>query len=467
MTAPISPSPPAPDQEPPRRRGVSPVVLIVGAAIVLASLVAFASHGTPVWATPRVGRPDRGDLVINVLLTVAAGAAAALMIVAIVHQLVMSRRPGAPELRDTFRRALPLIVVALGLLALLVIARTDLDPPNPKIPNVPETGQGRGRRTEGSGRLGDFDRDGRPDMGLDLNGDGVIDHVAPLDGEGRRRPLDDSRGSLDLGALAASGRLVGGVDVDGDGTIDQYVDLDVDGDGRLDLGPGYGEDVGSLGELVDQDGDGRIDDDLDLNQDGEFDAEPDLDGQDEREPGDVRDVDPVPDEPADRKGPDFGALGPILLGLLIAIAVALLGAWLWSYLAKRRAAEAEAEPDGDDAARDAMAVSVADTIGAMLADPDPRTAIIGAYARLLEGLAASGMARRAHEAPLEHLRRVLASLRVRPEPLRRLIELFEVARFSTHTLTETHRADALDALRAAADDIAAAAPPPEPVGATG
>ncbi len=458
MTAPTLPPPPAPDREPPRPGGVSPVVLVVGAAVVLAAVVAFASHGTPVWASPRSGTVDRSDLALNVVLTVAAGAVAALAIVAIVHQLVVSGRPGAPGFGATLRRALPFIVVALGLLALVVIARTDLDPPNPRVPNPPEIGQGRGQTTQGSGRLGDFDRDGRPDIGLDLNGDGIVDHVAPLDGEGRRRPLDDGPGTLDLGELAESGRLVAAVDTDGDGVIDQYIDLDVDGDGRLDLGAGYGEDVGSLGELVDHDGDGRIDDELDLNDDGQFDAEPDLDGQDQREPGDVREVDPEPDEPRD--GPDLGALGPILLGLLIAIAVVLLGAWLWSYLAKRGAAEAE--PDGEDeAARDAMATSVADTIGAMLADPDPRTAIIGAYARLLEGLAASGMARLPHEAPLEHLRGVLAGLRVRPAPLRRLIELFEVARFSTHTLTESHRAAALDALRAAADDLAAA----EPVGA--
>jgi hypothetical protein len=91
----------------------------------------------------------------------------------------------------------------------------------------------------------------------------------------------------------------------------------------------------------------------------------------------------------------------------------------------------------------------------MLADPDPSTAIIGAYARLLEGLAACDVGRREHEAPLEHLRRTLTILRVRPEPLRQLIGLFEVARFSTHSLTGSHRDQALSALRAAATDLAA------------
>ncbi len=87
------------------------------------------------------------------------------------------------------------------------------------------------------------------------------------------------------------------------------------------------------------------------------------------------------------------------------------------------------------------------TIDAMLADPDARTAIIGAYARLLEELEGIGAHRRAYEGPTEHLRRVLSMLEVGPRPLRTLVRLFEVARFSEQSLTAVHREEALAALR--------------------
>jgi hypothetical protein len=123
-----------------------------------------------------------------------------------------------------------------------------------------------------------------------------------------------------------------------------------------------------------------------------------------------------------------------------------VGAW--------EADEAPAEP-----AREFVHAAVVDAIDAMLADPDPNTAIIGAYARLLESLHARGVGRRDHEAPMEHLRRALGVMRVRPEPLHEIIALFEIARFSTHRLNETHRERALHALRTAASELSASARP--------
>lgn len=108
----------------------------------------------------------------------------------------------------------------------------------------------------------------------------------------------------------------------------------------------------------------------------------------------------------------------------------------------------------DPRARAAAHGAVVTTIDAMLADPDPRTAIIGAYARLLEELEAIGASRMDYEGPREHLHRVLSVLEVSPRPLRTLIELFEVARFSTHSLTTSHRHEALDALQDVATSLA-------------
>jgi hypothetical protein len=103
--------------------------------------------------------------------------------------------------------------------------------------------------------------------------------------------------------------------------------------------------------------------------------------------------------------------------------------------------------------------AVVHSIDAMLADPDHRTAIIGAYARLLDELEAIGASRRTYEGPTEHLRRVLSMLDIGPGPLRALVELFEVARFSEHSLTGVHRDQAVAALRAVAESLSAPARP--------
>jgi hypothetical protein len=52
-----------------------------------------------------------------------------------------------------------------------------------------------------------------------------------------------------------------------------------------------------------------------------------------------------------------------------------------------------------------------------------------------------------------HLARCLAAADVRREPLERLVQLFEEARFSTHPLTWEHRDDARRALGAVRDDL--------------
>jgi hypothetical protein len=109
------------------------------------------------------------------------------------------------------------------------------------------------------------------------------------------------------------------------------------------------------------------------------------------------------------------------------------------------------------------------TIDTMLADPDPRTAIIGAYARLLEELEALGASRKAYEGPTEHLQRILTLLEVPSRPLQTLVRLFQVARFSEHTLTQNHRDEALTALREAASSLAVPelAAPDDPHGRAG
>ncbi len=136
-------------------------------------------------------------------------------------------------------------------------------------------------------------------------------------------------------------------------------------------------------------------------------------------------------------------------------ALALLGlggAWL---AARRRSKSALIVSPEEVAKAERVAAhnAIVQAIDGMLADSDPRTAIIGAYAQLLEELAASGAPRHDYEGPKEHLRRILANLHVRPAPMQRLIGLFEVARFSTRTVTDADRDEALLALETIADEL--------------
>jgi hypothetical protein len=81
-------------------------------------------------------------------------------------------------------------------------------------------------------------------------------------------------------------------------------------------------------------------------------------------------------------------------------------------------------------------------------EPDPRRAIVAAYARMLAVLGRLGVRRRAAEAPMEYLRRLLGALEGDPGPVRRLTDLFERAEFSRQPVTEAMRGEAIDALEA-------------------
>jgi hypothetical protein len=140
---------------------------------------------------------------------------------------------------------------------------------------------------------------------------------------------------------------------------------------------------------------------------------------------------------------------PMAAALLVLVVGGAVLAWWWVGKRRRQAAQELFESIDTEAARH----TVLRSIEAMLADPDPDTAVIGAYARLLEGLAASGVPRLDFEGPVEHLGRALTHLRVRPGPVRRLVALFQVARFSTRALTLDDRDEALAALRLVAADL--------------
>jgi Domain of unknown function (DUF4129) len=91
------------------------------------------------------------------------------------------------------------------------------------------------------------------------------------------------------------------------------------------------------------------------------------------------------------------------------------------------------------------------------AEPDPRRAVIRTYARMERTFGAHGLPRRPFEAPLEYLERMLGFVEASAHSVRRLTQLFERARFSEHDVDEGMRDEAIDALVALREELAAPA----------
>lgn len=97
-----------------------------------------------------------------------------------------------------------------------------------------------------------------------------------------------------------------------------------------------------------------------------------------------------------------------------------------------------------------------ETLDDLRAEVDPRKAVIAAYARLERTLAAHGSARRAAETPEEYLARILPRLAIDRRSIRRLTDLFTRAKFSQHDVDAGMKAEAIDALAQARDELRAA-----------
>ncbi len=86
-------------------------------------------------------------------------------------------------------------------------------------------------------------------------------------------------------------------------------------------------------------------------------------------------------------------------------------------------------------------------LGALLAERDPRRAVIGAYVAMESAMARQGWARRPHQAPTEYLAHVLGLAPSRAVDLDQLVGLYEFARFSDHAVTEDMRESAVAVVR--------------------
>jgi hypothetical protein len=143
------------------------------------------------------------------------------------------------------------------------------------------------------------------------------------------------------------------------------------------------------------------------------------------------------------------------------LAVVLVGAALGvAFLLLRRHAVLAEEPD-DDAAEPDERAALAEAVAAAEEEldshgDDTRAAIIAAYLAMEGQLVASGTNRSVSDTPTEFLLRAVAASQVSRGAATRLTELFREARFSTHPMASTARADAVRALARVSDDLAQA-----------
>jgi len=141
--------------------------------------------------------------------------------------------------------------------------------------------------------------------------------------------------------------------------------------------------------------------------------------------------------------------GPVIV--VGTLAVVALGAAAWFAVEHRRVQRRRTElPTAE------LALALERTIADLRAEPDPRKAVIAAYAQMERALAEAGLPRRAAEAPREYLGRVLPVVGASTASVERLTELFERAKFSPHAIDTTMKEEAIDALESLRDELRSA-----------
>ncbi len=105
------------------------------------------------------------------------------------------------------------------------------------------------------------------------------------------------------------------------------------------------------------------------------------------------------------------------------------------------------------AAPESVGVILDEGLDALLAEADPRRAVIAAYVAMERAMARQGWARRPAEAPTEFLGRVLGVAPERAPDLTRLVGLYQIARFSEHAVTSDMREEAIESVKRLRDDL--------------
>ena len=156
--------------------------------------------------------------------------------------------------------------------------------------------------------------------------------------------------------------------------------------------------------------------------------------------------------PAPEGDPGNGSVyQPELAWIPVLVVVALAAAGIAAYLIASRRRERVAFDER--VAVEQVVEILGDDFDDLRAEPDPRRAVIAAYARLEGALASSGLPRRPAETAEEYVARVLGALEVRRGPVRALTGLYERAKFSQHPVDEPMRERAIAALVRIRDEL--------------
>lgn len=147
-------------------------------------------------------------------------------------------------------------------------------------------------------------------------------------------------------------------------------------------------------------------------------------------------------------GASFDWVPVIVVGSLTFVVVGALAFWALQH--RRERSSAKAPIPGAE-----LAAAVERTIADLRAEPDPRRAVIAAYAQMEQALGMAGLPRQISEAPREYLGRVLPQIGAGADSVGRLTSLFERAKFSPHEIGETMKEEAISALESLRDDLQA------------
>ena len=140
-------------------------------------------------------------------------------------------------------------------------------------------------------------------------------------------------------------------------------------------------------------------------------------------------------------------LGLVVIGATVAVVAA----------GKRVDPDAVADDEVERRAAAALSDVLDEAVAALRAEPDPRRAVIAAYAHVERSLGFHRLPRRPSETALEYLARLLEHLDASGPAIRRLTGLFELAMFSARPVDRAMQDEAVDALVAVRDELRALA----------
>jgi Domain of unknown function (DUF4129) len=138
--------------------------------------------------------------------------------------------------------------------------------------------------------------------------------------------------------------------------------------------------------------------------------------------------------------------------VVVVVSLAAVAIMAYVLASRRRRPLREAEAVAEE-----LAAELDETVDDLRAEPDPRRAVIAAYARLERALGAVGFPRAGSETADEYIARILRDLDVGERPTRRLTDLFTQAKFSQHEVDDAMRERAIEALVEVRDALRAGA----------